>query len=173
MTSLKRDDKKSPGTYFEILAGHLFAREFGVNPVRSIEVLGQDLRAKLPTDNIFDLGQRKAKIHAPVKISTRERVIQVWAHQRVLDGVYGQGRYKGVLVILTETKRSEETREVVEICLPDQWTVYQMHIAQLHRIYYLDLPKKYAELGQNFPRISVKPLGEFFFEKEALLGPEK
>jgi hypothetical protein len=49
------------------------------------------------------LGDGKNRIHLPVKTSTRERVIQAWAHQRVLDGVYGVGRFKGVLVALAET----------------------------------------------------------------------
>lgn len=101
---LVRDgDKKTPGTFFEIFVGHLVARTFGVNPTTSIEVLNLELTTRLPTDYIFTLGDGKNRIHLPVKTSTRERVIQAWAHQRVLDGVYGVGRFKGVLVALAET----------------------------------------------------------------------
>jgi hypothetical protein len=101
--------------------------------------------------------------------STRERVIQVWAHQRVLDGVYGNGRFVGLLTCLAETKLDHRTRDVIEICLPDQWRLYQLFISQLKRVYYLDVPQKYSELNTFFPKIHVKQFGEFFHEKELLL----
>src|SRR5262249_29597810 len=142
---IKGGDKKTPATYFEILIGHIFAAHLGVNPKSSIEVLNKDMKGSLPTDFIFDLGAKKTKFHVPIKTSTRERVIQVWAHQRVLDGIYGVGRYKGILACLTETKLDSAKLEVVEICLPDQWRVYQMFIAQMTRVYYLDVPEKYAQ----------------------------
>ena len=163
-------NKKTPGTYFEILIGHLFAVAFGRNPRKRVEVLAlEDQRSTLPTDYVFDLGPKQVKFHLPVKISTRERVIQVWAHQRILDGVYGEGRFRGILVALGETKLGLKKREVVEICLPDQWAVYQRFIARLYRVYYLDLPAKYAALATAFPNIAVKTIGEFFAEKTALL----
>jgi hypothetical protein len=90
------------------------------------------MEATLPTDYVFDLGPNRAKFHVPVKTSTRERMIQVWAHQRVLDGVCGTGRFLGIPIILAETKTGRKKREVIEICLPDQWRIYQMHIAQLN-----------------------------------------
>jgi hypothetical protein len=98
-------DKKTPGTFFELLVGHLLALTFGVLARNRVEVLTvEDERSTLPTDFIFDLGPRQLKFHVPVKISTRERAVQVWAHQRMLNGVYGEGRFKGVLVALAETK---------------------------------------------------------------------
>ena len=86
---IKDGDQKTPGTFFEYLIGHLFAWRLGVNPKVRLPVLNLDMEATLPTDFVFDLGANRAKFHVPVKTSTRERVIQVWAHQRVLDGVYG------------------------------------------------------------------------------------
>jgi len=130
----KDGDQKTPGTFFEYLIGHLFAWRLDVNPKTRLPVLNLDMEASLPTDFVFDLGPNRAKFHLPIKVSTRERVIQVWAHQRVLDGVYGTGRFLGTPVILTETKTDKKKREVIEICLPDQWRIYQMHIAQLKRI---------------------------------------
>ena len=62
-----------------------------------------------------------------------------------------------------------KTKEVIEICLPDQWRLYQLFISQLKRVYYLDIPQKYLELNNYFPKIHVKQLGEFFHEKELLL----
>ena len=164
----KDGDQKTPGTVFEYLIGHLFARRLAVNPTKELEVPNLDMKTTLPTDFIFNLGPEKAKFHLPVKTSSRERVIQVWAHQRVLDGVYGTGRFLGTPVILAETKSDKRKREVIEICLPDQWGIYQMHIAQLKRIYYLDIPTAYRKLNEVFPRIAVRPFGDFFQEIDAL-----
>jgi hypothetical protein len=165
-------DKKTPGTYFELLVGHVLSLAFGVKPRTKVEVLTvEDERSTLPTDCIFDLGPKKLKFHVPVKISTRERVIQVWAHQRVLNGVYGEGRFRGVLVCLSETKLDLAQLEVTEICLPDQWAVYQRFIARMDRVYYLDLPPKYAALAEQFPFIPVKTFGGFFKERDLLVQP--
>jgi len=163
-------DKKTPGTYFELLVGHLLAMTFGVQPRNRVEVLTvEDERSTLPTDFIFDLGPRRLKFHVPVKISTRGWVAQVWAHQCVLNGVYGEGRFKGVLVAMAETKLDLHRLEVVETCLPDQWAAYQRFIARMDRVYYLDLPAKYAALATAFPYIPLKTFGEFFAEKDALI----
>jgi hypothetical protein len=164
----KDGDQKTPGTFFEYLIGHLFAWRLDVNPRTRLPVFNLDMEATLPTDFVFDLGPNRAKFHLPIKTSTRERVIQVWAHQRVLDGVYGTGRFIGTPVILTETKTDKKKREVIEICLPDQWRIYQMHIAQLKRIYYLDVPAAYSKLNDVFPPLSVKPFGHFFAEADTL-----
>lgn len=164
----KERDLKTPATFFEYLIGYLFALRLGVNPTTKLPVLNIDMKTTLPTDFVFDLGKDKPKFHLPIKISTRERVIQVWAHQRVLDGVYGTGRFLGTPVILTETKTDQKKKEVIEICLPDQWRIYQMHIAQLKRIYYLDVPATYDKLNLVFPRLNVKSFGHFFFELDSL-----
>ena len=131
---LKNGDQKTPGTFFEYYMGHLFAKQFNIPPTNRLEVLNLDMRASLPTDLIFDLGKNRPKFHVPIKTSTRERVVQVWAHQRVLDGVYGTGRFLGLLSCLSETKLDHRTKVVTEICLPDQWRVYQMFVSQLKRV---------------------------------------
>jgi hypothetical protein len=165
---IKDGDQKTPGTFFEYIIGHLFAWRLGVNPTNRLPVLNLDMDTTLPTDFVFNLGKDKPKFHLPIKTSTRERVIQVWAHQRVLDGVYGTGRFLGTPVILAETKTDQRKKEVIEICLPDQWRIYQMHIAQLKRIYYLDVPVSYDKLNAVFPPLYVKPFGQFFFELDSL-----
>jgi hypothetical protein len=162
-------DKKTPATFFECFVANIFSRELGVLPTRKAEVLNLDMQATLPTDYLFNLGPNKAKIHLPVKISTRERVVQVWAHQRVLDGVYGVGRFQGILVVITETNLVKGGK-VTEVCLPDQWKVYQMFISQLKRVYYLDLPIKYAKLSETYPFLQVKSFAEFFDEKDRLIS---
>lgn len=160
----KSNDQKTPGTFFELLVGHLMTRRLNVSPQTEIQILNLESEKRLPTDFIFDLGKGHRKYHVPVKTSTRERVIQVWAHQRVLDGVYGVGQIQGMLVALAETKVEKKSGTVVEICLPDQWRIYQMFIAQMKAAYYLDVPDKYAKLGETRPKIEVKPLGDIFLD---------
>lgn len=161
-------DQKTPGTFFEYLIGHLFGSRLDLAPSTRLPVLNLDMNTTLPTDFVFDLGAGQPKFHLPIKTSTRERVIQVWAHQRVLDGVYGTGRFLGTPVILAETKTDTRRREVTEICLPDQWRIYQMHIAQLRRVYYLDVPAAYERLNEVFPPLHVVPFGKFFTELDDL-----
>ncbi len=166
----KKGDQKTPGTFFEYFASHWFARALNIHPKKSVEVLNLDMRTSLPTDFTFDLGPGRPKIHLPVKTSTRERAIQVWAHQRVLDGVYGTGRFLGMLVALSETKTDTTKRVITDICLPDQWRVYQLFVAQMHRMYYLDVPGKYLNLDAIFPPIVVKPFGDFFYEIKNIIA---
>jgi hypothetical protein len=163
-----RGDQKTPGTFFEIFVGHLVASAFNCEPRQRLPVDILGFKTELPTDYVFDLGDDKSKIHLPIKTSTRERVIQVWAHQRVLDGVYGINRFRGVLTCLAETNMQRKTMSVGETCLPDQWVIYQMYIAQMHRIYYMDTPDRYARLGDRYPYIQVKPFASFFAEAERI-----
>jgi hypothetical protein len=164
---LKQSDQKTPGTYFEFLIGHLVARALKVNPEKQITVPTLDEKITLPTDYVFDLGPDKNRVHLPIKTSTRERVVQVWAHQRVLDGMHGVARFKGVLVAMAETNKKKD-KSVVEVCLPNQWMAYQMYIAQMFRVYYLDIPNKYIPLKEKYPFIQVKQFGDFFSEIEKI-----
>lgn len=157
---ISKSDRKTQGTLFEWLCASLIQATLKVCPTRSLEVLNLDLRGKLPTDFIFDMGSEKPKFHLPVKTSTRERIIQVWAHQRVLDGVYGAGRFLAMPIILTETKLDAKALVVTEICLPWQWRLYQMHIANLWNVCYLDVPIEYLKLNDVFPPVRVVTIGD-------------
>jgi hypothetical protein len=162
-------DQKTPGTFFEYFIAYFYTWRVGVEPTSSIQILNIDEEdTKLPTDFVFNLGSKKPKFHMPIKTSTRERSIMLWAHQRLLDGVYGIERFIGTPVLLAETKTSTAKKEVTEICLPDQWRLYQLYIARLKRIYYLDVPAAYAKLNEEFPPIHVYPFGKFFFEWSTL-----
>jgi hypothetical protein len=162
---LKENDQKTPGTFFEYFIAYFFSWRLGIEPENAIQILNIDNQdTKLPTDFVFNLGPGKQKFHMPIKTSTRERSIMLWAHQRLLDGVYGIERFMGTPVLLAETKLDNQTKEVIEICLPDQWRIYQSYIAKLKRIYYLDLPSAYEKLNREFPPLRVKEFGEFFFE---------
>lgn len=167
---IQEGDQKTPGTFFEYFIAYFFTWRVGVESENSIQLLnidGED--ARLPTDFVFNLGAKQRKFHMPIKTSTRERSIMLWAHQRLLDGVYGIERFMGTPVLLAETKTDKRKKEVVEICLPEQWRVYQLYIAKLKRIYYLDLPVAYEKLSLEFPPLHVKPFATFFYEWNELL----
>jgi hypothetical protein len=72
--------------------------------------------------------------------------------------------------ILTETKLDAAKREVVEICLPWQWRLYQMHVASLWNICYLDIPNGYRFLDTVFPRVAISTVGEFLEKNGRLDG---
>ena len=140
-----------------------------VNPTNQMNALELDGESiPLPTDFIFDLGPGKPKFHVPAKTSTRERVVEVWSQQRVLDGAFGVGRFLCLLTCIGETNFFKSDMSVALTCVPNQWINYQLFISQIKRAYYLDVPEKYAELNDRFPKIHVKTFGEFFHESNEL-----
>jgi hypothetical protein len=161
--------RKTSATFFEILIGHIVARAVGVSPRKKVRI--PESGADLPTDYVFDPGRNSRKIHLPIKTSTRERAVQAWVHQLVLDRIFGTGVYRGVLVVSAETKRDSRTGEVIEICVPRQLQMFQSRVAEISRIYYLDPPQAYLALANNFPRVEVKSFGEALKELQALLHP--
>jgi len=168
---VKERDQQTPGTFFGYLVAYLLHWRLGVEPKTSIKIMSVEGEAdvNLQTDLIYDLGLKKQKFHVPVKTSSRERAIMLWAHQKLLDGAYGIERYMGTPVLLAETKLDKKNREVVEICLPDQWKVYQLYIARLKRVYYLDMPTPYLRLQGEFPPIMVKSFADLFSEWDDLM----
>lgn len=169
------NSQKICGTYFEKLIGHIYSRYLDVAPSSTQYACELDSTSiKIPTDFIFNLGPNLPKFDVPVKTSTRERCVEVWAQQRILDGAYGAGRFLGLLTCISEAKMNSENKDhskwkVDDVCVPNQWINYQLFIAQIKRAYYLDVPNRYAQLNNSFPKIHVKKFGEFFFEWETLL----
>ena len=84
--------------------------------------------------------------------------------------MHGVNRFRGLLVVLAETNR-QGARGITEVCLPKQWTAYQMYIAQLHRVYYFDVPDKYRKLRDHYPFLEVTAFADFFYEYEAIARP--
>jgi hypothetical protein len=159
--------RKASATFFEILMGHAVARISGISPRKKVRV--PESGADLPTDYVFDPGPDSRKIHLPIKTSTRERAVQAWVHQLVLDRIFGNGVYRGVLMVSSETKRDTHTGEVIEICVPRQLQMFQSRVAEISRVYYLDPPAVYLALNQGFPRLEVRPFSEAFREIPDLL----
>ena len=170
MELLDRQNKKGPATYFECYIGHLFARAVGLNPTKTVRLPVHGRNVLMTMDFLLDMHNKHGKVHLAVKMSTRERVVQAWAHQQMLQAAYGAGVYRGIMVVFSETKLDSRTLEVVEICVPDQWLAYQSLLAHMDRIYYFDIPGRYQALTADHPDfIVIKQFGEFFSEREAVL----
>ena len=159
--------RKASATFFEILIGHMVARSIGVSPRKKVRI--PESGADLPTDYVFDPDRNSRKVHLPIKTSTRERAVQAWVHQLVLDRIFGTGQYRGVLVVAAETKRDSRTGEVIEICVPRQLQMFQSRVAEICRIYYLDPPQVYLALANDFPRLEVRSFGGVFEDLRQLL----
>lgn len=168
MELFDRQNKKGPATYFECYIGHVFSRAIGQNPTRKVKLPIEDREVLMTMDLLFNTPN--GNIHVPVKMSTRERVVQAWAHQRLLNAAYGENSYTGVMVLFSETKLDSRSLEVVEICVPDQWLAYQSLLAKMERIYYFDPPERYLSLTTQYPElIQIKKFGEFFPEMTQVL----
>jgi hypothetical protein len=159
--------RKTSATAFEVIVGHVVARAVGIAPRKKVRI--PESGAELPTDYVFDPGAQRRKIHLPVKTSTRERAVQAWVHQLVLDRIFGNGVYRGVLVVASETKRNTRTGEVIEICVPRQLQMFQARVAEVSRVYYLDPPQVYLALANDFPRVEVRSFGTALAELDELL----
>ena len=171
MELFDRNNKKGPATYFECLIGHVFAKSLGIEPGQHAarSVSGRSVRMTM--DFLFETADGVPNIHLPVKMSTRECVVQAWAHQRLLDSAHGVGHYSGIVVLFSETKLDSRSHEVVEICVPDQWLAYQTLLSKMDRIYYFDVPVRYQELTQAFPSvIQIRPFQEFFTETTSVVS---
>ena len=163
---LDRNNKKGPATYFEHMIGHIFSKMLGVKPTKGTSFKIGDQQVKMTMDFLFEMESLAPNIHLPVKMSTRERVVQAWAHQRLLESFYGVGSYKGVMVVFSETKLDAKKLEVVEICVPDQWLAYQSLLTKIEDIYYFDMPVRYRELGEKHPKIfKLNSFYDYFAQK--------
>lgn len=161
--------RKASATFFEVLVGHIISRRIGISPRLKVQI--PESGADLPTDFVFDPGSKSRKVHVPIKTSTRERGVQAWVHQLVLDRIFGTGVYRGVFVVAAETKRNAKTGVVVEICVPQQLQMFQARVAEISRVYYLDPPQVYLALSTAFPRVEVRSFSSILRELPDLLRP--
>ncbi len=169
MELFNRQNKKGPATFFECYVSHLFSRALDVNPSKRVKLnLGNNTEVSMTMDFIFE--KDTCRVHLPVKMSSRERVVQAWAHQRILDVSYNGKPFLGIMVLFSETKLNLRSLEVVEICVPGQWLAYQKLLSRMHRIYYFDIPSRYKQLSEQYSdEIAIKQFTDFFIEKEEVL----
>jgi hypothetical protein len=134
--------RKTPGTFFEVLIGAVLGEVSGLP--RGKQITLPDNAYKVPTDIVLDGGNAAPTLVIPTKITTRERVVQCWAHQRILDDAFARGKYKSVLVVVSELQRDGSVG-VNEICVPGQIGLYQRYLGQMYGMYYLDPPAAYQK----------------------------
>ena len=165
MELFDRQNKKGPATYFECFIGHVFSSTLDQNPIKRATLPLEDREIRMTMDFLFEGGNDRPSIHLPVKMSTRERVVQAWSHQRLLDAAFGTNTYTGIMVLFSETKMNSRNGEVVEICVPDQWLIYQTYLSRMECIYYFDVPERYEILTNSYPElITIRQFGDFFVE---------
>jgi hypothetical protein len=160
--------RKQVGTFFEKLVGHLYSTHFNLEPELTLFTNTLDGKStSIPADYVYNTGIDKAKFHIPAKFSSRDRSVQVWAQQRLIDGAFGVGRFHCLLTCCNETDYNKN--QVTEVLVGGQWMNYQLYIAQILRAYYLDLPDGYKNLSSAYPPIHAKTFGEFFHESSSLV----
>ena len=141
--------RKTPGTLFEMLMGSLLADVKGLPRFNEIEIPENPERV---TTDVFLKGREdQANLVVVTKTTTRERIVQVWAHQRILDNIFGRGNYHSILIAASELHRDDQQTSVQENCVSGQVMLYQKHLAQLYGVYYLDLPAVYG--SQSFTNV--------------------
>lgn len=148
--------RKTPGTYFEVLLGSILGMLLP-NCVRSKHIPIPNSEENVSTDIVFTNSQNGNGLVIPVKITTRERIVQPFAHQRILDSVFGIDRFHSILVCASELQRDGDDN-VNEICVPGTIKLFQSHLAKLKAIYYLDPPTRYLA-GDVLQVIKIDSLG--------------
>ncbi len=154
----KPGSRKTPGTFFEIIITVLLSLATRLPVGKQIEIPGE--KYKVPTDIVlYAIDKEKPSLVIPTKITTRERIVQPWAHQRIVNDVYGDGKFATILVCISELQRDGE-QGVNEICVPNQVGLFQAHMSKLSGLYYADPPISYV--NASFHDLPVKSLDDLF-----------
>ncbi|WP_434038852.1 hypothetical protein ACIRUF_28910 [Pseudomonas aeruginosa] len=189
----KPKSRKTPGTFFEVLMGSAARLRFqnlvltkhipikdlpvvdAVDALAEVDGVEDDDEAvealkgdSVSTDLVLTDPRTGKGAVLPLKITTRERIVQPFAHQRILDSAY-PGKFASFLACMSEVQRDDKTQTVKQVCVPGTVALFQKHLAELNGLYYCDIPLRYAraDLGAV---IAVKPLHALFDDVEAHLG---
>lgn len=163
--------RKTPGTLFEILVGSLIQ---AVTPTmtRRAHVPLLEPGESVSTDIVFLEPGGQGGLAIPAKITTRERIVQPFAHQRILDGVFGPGKFRSILVCVSEMQRQRDTGANA-ICVPGTIRQFQRYLAPLSGLYYLDPPARYLR-DDVTGLIPVRTLGDLLaHDLPSRLEPEQ
>lgn len=173
----KRSSRKTPGTFFEIYFAGLVPYMFtdavlskhislpGISDAEEDELEEaegvEEGSSSVATDLVIGRPAFDRRIVIPLKITTRERIVQPFAHQRILDSAFGSGHYNSFLTCVSETQLDHNTRSVKQVCVPGTVKLFQRHLGQISGLYYCDVPQRYAaaDMAAYLP---VKEIGEIF-----------
>lgn len=193
--------RKTPGTFFEVfMAGLLqsifpstdaeFSKHISLTEILAAAKVEPELKAKLAaeetvsakddneadssvsTDVVVSVPGQKGGVVLPLKITTRERIVQPFAHQRILDAAFGAGVYKSLIVCISETQLAKKTKKVNQICVPGTVKLFQKFLAPVGGLYYCDVPQRYA-MEDVTKVVSVKSMGYLFIDLRSLLANQK
>jgi hypothetical protein len=155
---LKPTSRKTPGTYFDVVVGALLTVVSGRTRRKQITVPGENFQ--IPTDIVLMSGNAKDVVLViPTKITTRERIVQAFAHQRILTEVFGDNPpHRSILLAVSELQRDED-RGVNEICVPNQVGLFHRYLGELSGMYYLDPPISYVNAAFS-KELPVRTVGE-------------
>jgi hypothetical protein len=185
----QRSSRKTPGTFLEVfLAGVLqaafpeatFSKHIPLSDFvggdeaeqASVEQEEEEESSSVSTDLVIGIRGHPGGLVIPLKITTRERIVQPFAHQRILDAAYGQGYYRSLIVCMSETQLDERTRTVKQVCVPGTIKLFQKYLAPVTGLYYCDVPQRYAARDME-NTIRVRSVGDFFGDIQALLAEIK
>lgn len=190
----KPKSRKTPGTFFEVLMGSASTIYFSWAtltkhiPITGLPVTeGADVLEEISavdeasdedaveaiqgnsvsTDLVLTNPLTGRGAVVPLKITTRERIVQPFAHQRILDSAC-PGKFASFLACISEVQRDDITQSVKQVCVPGTVALFQKHLAALQGLYYCDIPDRYARPDVGAV-ISVKPLHKLFEDIEAHL----
>lgn len=154
----KTSSRKTPGTLLEIILGSTIGSLLPDHD-REKQVIIPDSDQRIPTDIVFVPRNSGPNLVIPAKITTRERIVQPFAHQRILDSVFGKGEYISSLMCVSEMQRDRESG-AHEVCVPGTILLFQQHLATLEGIYYLDPPTRYL-CSDVTEKINIQSIGTF------------
>ena len=139
----KPKSRKTPGTYFEVVLGSLLGKLIPTHS-RGKHIPLEDTGESVSTDIVFTAPGRPGLVF-PAKITTRERIVQPFAHQRILDSVFGEDKFRSILLCISETQRDDLRNGVNDICVPGTIRLFQRHLATIDFICYADPPTRYLQ----------------------------
>lgn len=176
-----RASRKINGTFLEWLLGNLLVKVTGYKLGRHIALDSSgdsdDLSAddedaddegKVPTDIVLDPGRNRYKLVFPVKTSTRERINQIFTHQRILDTEF-PGQYRSALFCVSECQLLKKKKKVQETCVPRQINFNEQYVAHIDTLYYLDPPFAYVNDALTVP---VRRISDLFRQDLSTISAE-
>jgi len=154
----KPKSRKTPGTFFEVFMGSVCYIRYpqprfqltkhipitvDVPDDEQVEDDGALQGNSVSTDLVITNSETGRGAVIPLKITTRERIVQPFAHQRILDSAFPE-RSRSYLTCISEVQRDDKTTSVKQICVPGTVALFQKHLAELSGLYYCDIPQRYA-----------------------------
>jgi hypothetical protein len=186
----KPGSRKTPGTFFEILMAGLMglhmpnyalSKHVNLGAMLGEDTSGEEEVAReetgtdeeeeessVSTDLVIKSDKKEKWAVLPLKITTRERVVQPFAHQRILQSSF-KDQYYSFLCCISETQLDKKTATVKQICVPGTIKLFQKFLSPIEGLYYCDIPARYS-LPSLTRYVPVKTLGVVFNDIRVLLG---